>query len=208
MPAKSKAQQRFMGMVHAVQKGELSPSKVSDKVKDVADNMSDSDAEDFASTKHKGKPEKVAKEVIRKVNKFESALERAIDKGVKQAGFQLLDIIRTKTQKGIDFNSKPFAPYSEGYLKRLQKEGKETNVDLWYSGKMLGALTPNQAITKTGKHKITLGFARAEERNKALWNQVVNSPKREFFGFNNTTEKIINKQFNRFIEKELKRARI
>jgi len=149
-----------------------------------------------------------SKEVIRKVNKFESALERAIDKGVKQAGFQLLDIIRTKTQKGIDFNSKPFAPYSEGYLKRLQKEGKETNVDLWYSGKMLGALTPNQAITKTGKHKITLGFARAEERNKALWNQVVNSPKREFFGFNNTTEKIINKQFNRFIEKELKRARI
>jgi len=149
-----------------------------------------------------------SKQVIRKVNKFESALERAIDKGVKQAGFQLLDIIRTKTQKGIDFNSKPFAPYSEGYLKRLQKEGKETNVDLWYSGKMLGALTPNQAITKTGKHKITLGFARAEERNKALWNQVVNSPKREFFGFNNTTEKIINKQFNRFIEKELKRARI
>ena len=149
-----------------------------------------------------------SKEVIRKVDKFESALERAIDKGVKQAGFQLLDIIRTKTQKGIDFNSKPFAPYSEGYLKRLQKEGKETNVDLWYSGKMLGALTPNQAITKTGKHKITLGFARAEERNKALWNQVVNSPKREFFGFNNRTEKIINKSFNQFIEKELKRARI
>jgi len=149
-----------------------------------------------------------SKEVIRKVNKFESALERAIDKGVQQAGFQLLDIIRTKTQKGIDFNSKPFAPYSEGYLKRLQKEGKETNVDLWYSGKMLGALTPNQAITKTGKHKITLGFARAEERNKALWNQVVNRPKREFFGFNNTTEKIINKSFNQFIEKELKRARI
>ena len=67
MPAKSKSQQRFMGMVHALQKGELSPSKVSDKVKDVADNMSDSDAEDFASTKHKGKPEKVAKEVIRKI---------------------------------------------------------------------------------------------------------------------------------------------
>jgi len=149
-----------------------------------------------------------SKEVIRKVDKFESALERAIDKGVKQAGFQLLDIIRTKTKKGIDFNSKPFAPYSEGYLKRLQKEGKETNVDLWYSGKMLGALTPNQAITKTGKHKITLGFARAEERNKALWNQVLNTPKREFFGFNNRTEKIINKTFNKFIEKELKRARI
>ena len=28
-----------------------------------------------------------------------------IDKGVLQAGFQLLDIIRTKTAKGIDINS-------------------------------------------------------------------------------------------------------
>ena len=149
-----------------------------------------------------------SKEVIRKVDKFESALERAIDKGVKQAGFQLLDIIRTKTQKGIDFNSKPFAPYSQGYIKRLEKEGKPTNVDLWYSGKMLGALTPNQALKKTGKHKITLGFTNSQMRQRALFNQVLNDPKREFFGFNNRTEKIISKQFNRFVEKELRKFRI
>ena len=67
MPAKSKSQQRFMGMVHALQKGELSPSDVSDKVKDAADQMDDKDAEDYASTKHKSKPEHVPKEVIRKV---------------------------------------------------------------------------------------------------------------------------------------------
>jgi hypothetical protein len=73
---------------------------------------------------------------------------------------------------------------------------------------MLGSLTPNEAIKKTGKYKITLGFARAEERNKALWNQVLGTPKREFFGFNSRTEKIIRKQFNRFIEKELRKARI
>ena len=30
-------------------------------------------------------------------------LPRVIDKGVKQAGFQLVDIIRTKTKKGVDF---------------------------------------------------------------------------------------------------------
>jgi len=36
----------------------------------------------------------------------------------------------------------------------------------------------------------------------------LNEPKREFFGFNNRTEKIINKQFNRFIDKELRKARI
>ena len=67
MPAKSKSQQRFMGMVHALQKGELSPSDVSAKVKDVADRIGDEDAEDFASTKHSGKPEKVAKETLRKL---------------------------------------------------------------------------------------------------------------------------------------------
>ena len=149
-----------------------------------------------------------AKEVIRKVDKFEDRLTRIIDKGIKQAGFQLLDIIRTKTQKGIDFKGNPFAPYSEGYLKRLQREGKSTNVDLFYTGKMLGSLTPDQAIRKTGKFKITLGFSRAEERKKALFNQVLGTPKREFFGFNKPTEQIINKQFNRFVEKELRKLRI
>ena len=57
--AKSKSQQRFMGMVNAVQKGELSPDEVGDSVEKAADNMTNKDAEDFASTKHKGLPEKV-----------------------------------------------------------------------------------------------------------------------------------------------------
>jgi hypothetical protein len=64
-----------------------------------------------------------SKEVSQKFKKFQSVLPRIIDKGVKQAGFQLLDIIRTKTQKGIDFNDRPFAPYSQGYLKKLNKRG-------------------------------------------------------------------------------------
>jgi hypothetical protein len=58
---------------------------------------------------------------------FQSRLSRAIDQGVKQAGFQLLDIIRTKTSKGIDFNYRRFAPYSEGYLKQLNREGKKNS---------------------------------------------------------------------------------
>jgi hypothetical protein len=45
-------------------------------------------------------------------------------------------------------------------------------------------------------------------RQRALFNQVLNDPKREFFGFNNRTEKIINKQFNKFVEKELKKMRL
>ena len=53
--ATSKKQQKFMGMVHATQKGEKAPSK---EVAKVAKTMKKGDAEDFASTKHKGLPEK------------------------------------------------------------------------------------------------------------------------------------------------------
>jgi hypothetical protein len=149
-----------------------------------------------------------SKEVSQKFKKFQSVLPRIIDKGVKQAGFQLLDIIRTKTQKGIDFNDRPFAPYSQGYLKKLNREGKSTNVDLFYSGRMLGTLTPNSTIKKSGKHKISLAFNNSQMRQRALFNQVLNDPKREFFGFNNRTEKIISKQFNKFVEKELRKFKI
>ena len=68
MPAKSKAQQKFMGMVHAAQKGE---KPVSAKVAKVAKRMKKKDAEDYASTKHKGLPTKVKKEaLIRLISKY------------------------------------------------------------------------------------------------------------------------------------------
>ena len=149
-----------------------------------------------------------SKQISQKFKKFQSVLPRVIDKGLKQAGFQLVDIIRTKTQKGIDFNDRPFAPYSSGYLKKLNKEGKSTRVDLFYSGRMLGSLTPSGSVKKTGKHKVSVNFTNSQMRQRALFNQVLNEPKREFFGFNNRTEKIISKQFNRFVEKELRKFRI
>jgi hypothetical protein len=54
--AVSKAQQKFMGMVHAAQKGKKPASK---EVAKVAKTMGKKDAKDFAATKHKGLPEKV-----------------------------------------------------------------------------------------------------------------------------------------------------
>lgn len=77
MPASSKSQQRLMGMVYAYKDGKLkldslAPS-LAKKIKDIADGskkktgdrrtktkgMSMKDAKHFASTKHKGLPEKV-----------------------------------------------------------------------------------------------------------------------------------------------------
>jgi hypothetical protein len=57
--AVSKKQQRFMGMVHAAQKGEKPASK---EVAKTAKTMKKKDAEDFAKTKHKGLPEKKKKD--------------------------------------------------------------------------------------------------------------------------------------------------
>ena len=70
MPSKSKAQQRFMGMVHALNKGEMKPSDASPAVKKAAKSMDKSDAKKYASTKHKGKPEKVKKEAIDKIREM------------------------------------------------------------------------------------------------------------------------------------------
>jgi hypothetical protein len=60
MPAQSKSQQRFFGVVKAMQKGDI-PKK--GKAGKIAKTMDKDDVDDFASTKHKGKPEKVKREM-------------------------------------------------------------------------------------------------------------------------------------------------
>jgi len=71
VPSKSKAQQRFMGLVHSYKKGEVPASKVSKAVKDAAKSMDTKSVKKYASTKHKGKPEKVNKEfVIKKIREL------------------------------------------------------------------------------------------------------------------------------------------
>jgi hypothetical protein len=91
--AKSKSQQRLFGMVYHYkglskeeQKEYLDslPSSLANKIKSIADGkrrekgdkrkftsgISKSDAEDFASTKHKGLPEKIEENIITKFDSF------------------------------------------------------------------------------------------------------------------------------------------
>ena len=56
MPALSKKQQRFFGIVRAIQKGEMAPT--TPETAKAAATMKKKDVKDFASTKHKGLPEK------------------------------------------------------------------------------------------------------------------------------------------------------
>jgi hypothetical protein len=78
MPSKSTSQQKLMGIVHAIQKGEANPKDFSKGAQDMAKDMKPSDVKDFASTSQKGLPDKKEnmnklKEYIRKMVKEMSA---------------------------------------------------------------------------------------------------------------------------------------
>ena len=68
MPAKSKQQQKFMGLVHAFKKGEVPASKVSKAVKDAAKSMSKKSVKKYAQTAHDDLPKKVTEEKIKAEN--------------------------------------------------------------------------------------------------------------------------------------------
>ena len=110
MPSKSKSQQRFMGMVRAAQKGELeNPSK---SVKKAAKSMDKDDVDDFASTKHKGLPNKVKQEtrvkaLIKKMVREmmdESRVKLAPKKDVNFHG-NIAQLVGKKHSMGLDKKS-------------------------------------------------------------------------------------------------------
>lgn len=61
--AESQQQQKFMGMVHAMQKGKKIPG-ASKELKKASREMKPKDVKDFAKTKHKGLPKKVGESAI------------------------------------------------------------------------------------------------------------------------------------------------
>ena len=62
MPAKSKQQQKFFGVVKAMQKGDIPKKGEAGKV---AKDMSKKEVDKYAGTKHKGLPKKVKKETMK-----------------------------------------------------------------------------------------------------------------------------------------------
>ena len=88
MPALSKKQQRFFGIVRAIQKGEQPPT--TPETAKAAEDMKKTDVKKFASTKHKGLPEKKVTTEELKLNRkisfpemqrrIRDAKERARDK--------------------------------------------------------------------------------------------------------------------------------
>jgi hypothetical protein len=113
MPSVSKAQQKFMGMVHAAQKGDL--ENPSPEVEKAADSMTDKAAKDFASTKHKGLPNHVKKE--NKIDLEDEDLPSAVVPGVSVEN----------TMKTYDANCGCFRTESINELTNNEKQIKNGN---------------------------------------------------------------------------------
>jgi len=119
MPSQSKAQQRFMGMVHSAQKGDM--ENPSPEVQKAADSMSDKDAKDFASTKHDGLPDHVKEFIIREV------------RGIKTISKEYGDVV-DQIQKHLDLYKQTKGTPAEKQhiqqLKQLNDKKKELAAEL------------------------------------------------------------------------------
>ena len=112
MPSVSKQQQKFFGVVKAMQKGDIPKKGSAGKA---AKTMDKDDVDDFASTKHKGLPKKVKREM--KVRELIRKLVREIlDEGTCGYG------------ENGELGEEPAGPHL--IKKKKIKEGKETIFDV------------------------------------------------------------------------------
>ncbi len=130
--------------------------------------------------------------------KVQAALKKKgkdIDKSMKRAlsitAQQGINIIEDRTQDGVGYKGGAFKGYSEKYAKFRRAKGRGKNVDLQFSGRMLGSMT-----SKADRKKATIFFTRAEEAKKAA----MNDKTRPFFGFNRKEEKHLANIFFRNIK--------
>ena len=156
MPAKSKAQQKFMGMVRAAQQGEKAASVM---VAKVAKKMKKKDVEDYASTKHKGLPRKVKKEdLLRLISKY----------GAKRVKETIM-AVSPKSDKGYREPKKPNFEYDpdgveEGFGGELKgKDKEEFEKARKENAEVLGYEATGTSDTK----KQTLKMAHQLKENKA-----------------------------------------
>ena len=185
MPALSKKQQKFFGIVRAIQKGEQAPT-TPETAKAAAD-MKKSDVKKFASTKHKGLPEKkVTKEDVQ-IKKIVKQLKNSSKMHKAQA----------KTlEKKIEEESNPRIPRKKGQPANSKKHS-DLYTDENPKGTIHGLGFKNVATAKASvskirnssrshAHKIQAAVAmeqRAREMGKtseaAVYRKFINSMKKK-----------------------------
>lgn len=130
---------------------------------------------------------------LKKKIDFRKTRRIVIDGSVKRLRAESLNLlagIELRTLNGKDVKLRQFQRYSKAYKAYRAKRGRSSQVNLTYTGKMLGAMT-----TKVIKNGLRFKFISAAETKKAYYNQIIN--KREFFGLDKRQIKILRKRINK-----------
>ena len=185
MPAVSKKQQKFFGIVRAIQKGEMAPT--SPETAKAAADMKKGDVKKFASTKHKGLPEKKKIEEDRQIKKIIKQLRKSVKAHDKQAD---------TLEKKIEEESNPRIPRKKGQPANSKKHS-DLYTDENPKGTIHGLGFKNVATAKASvskirnssrshAHKIQAAVAmeqRAREMGKtseaAVYRKYINSMKKK-----------------------------
>ena len=117
MPALSKKQQKFMGIVRSIQKGEQPASKFNKDAQDVAKDMKKKDVKKFASTKHKGLPMK--KEIL---GKLKEMIKQELSEYTYGSGDIVKDVNPTCPHYGAQGKVKSVGPKSVVFV--VMNKGK------------------------------------------------------------------------------------
>ena len=191
MPTVSKKQQKFFGIVRAIQKGEMAPT--TPETAKAAEDMKKGDVKKFASTKHKGLPNKVVqKEELDKNDKpFVKKLVGKLRSGSKTHAKQADDL-----EKAMKEESNPRIPRKKG-----QPANSKKHSDLYTDENPKGTIhglgfkdvaTSKASVSKirnssrSHAHKIQAAVAmeqRAREMGKtseaAVYRKYINSMKKK-----------------------------
>ena len=210
MPAVSKAQQKFFGIVRAIQKGEMAPT--TPETAKAAATMKKKDVKDFASTDHKGLPEKkVSKEAYyggeeqRKKDEKKKKIDAFMDRAMPNRTFDQLGRETDRRTGKLKEESNPRIPRKKG-----QPANSKKHSDLYTDENPKGTIhglgfkdvsTAKASVAKIKKssrshaHKIQAAVAmeqRAREMGKsseaAVYRKYINSMKKKTKKMNEETK--------------------
>ena len=173
MPAVSKKQQRFFGMVRAAQKGEM--ENPSPEVAKVAASAKRSDVKKFASTKHKGLPMK--KEEIIKEEDYDRMKDRRMERG-GVGGNQRPNFAPGPKKSGKKYDGMEALDFVKKSIRA--KHGKDAIIDTKKEGyapgdvdQKLGAVTAIPADERKAARERILAKAKAKRAARLKQESVI-----------------------------------
>ena len=168
-----------MGLVHAYKKGEVPASQVSQAVKDAAKSMKKKSTKKFASTKHKGLPNKVRSENMNEDGHTDVASAERKLKLIMKDAMDTLNALRSLSNEDSLPSwwtdkitlAKDYVGKSRDYIMNPAESVNEKTVSI--GGKDLMKylmkrfkMSKSQAIASMKKHKMDMSFLKKESPRK------------------------------------------